>query len=237
MRRENRTQYSMVADIREMLTVKEKVRHTPGREESMNEKTEFATFAGGCFWCTEHAFLDIPGVLAVTSGYTGGYEDFPYYEDVCAGKTGHMEAARVEYDPAHVRYRDLLDVFWRSIDPTDSGGQFADRGSQYRTAIFYHTDEQRTEAEASRDEINASGRFHKPVVTSIEPARKFFPAEDYHQKYCLKNPEHFHSYHHGSGHQAGLASLWGESRAETNYGVAEPMDRRNIPRSHPAKKM
>lgn len=179
----------------------------------MNGESEFATFAGGCFWCTEHAFLDMPGVLEVISGYTGGHDDTPTYQDVCAGDTGHAEAVRVEYDPSRVEYRDLLDVFWRSIDPTDNGGQFADRGSQYRTAIFYHSDEQKAAAEASRDEINASGRFGKPVAAAIEPARKFFPAEDYHQKYCLKNPTQFRSYHLGSGRHAGLASMWDDSRA------------------------
>ena len=184
----------------------------------MSGESEFATFAGGCFWCTEHAFLDVPGVLEVISGYTGGHDDTPTYEDVCTGETGHAEAVRVEYDPSRVEYRDLLDVFWRSIDPTDSGGQFADRGSQYQTAIFYHTDEQKAEAEASRDGINASGRFGKPVATVIEPARKFFPAEDYHQRYCLKNPMHFRNYHYGSGRRAGLAAMWDDSRAGNGSG-------------------
>lgn len=174
----------------------------------MSKDSEFATFAGGCFWCTEHAFLDMPGVLSVTSGYTGGDLDDPSYQDVCAGDTGHAEAVRVEFDPAKITYRDLLDAFWRSIDPTDDGGQFADRGSQYRSAIFYHSDEQKAEAEASREEINASGRFTRPVATVIESIKKFFPAEDYHQKYCLKNPLQFRSYHHGSGRAAGLGRLW-----------------------------
>lgn len=176
----------------------------------MESKREFATFAGGCFWCTEHVFMDMPGVLAVTSGYTGGQENNPTYEDVCSGETGHAEAVRVEYDPSTVRYRDLLETFWRSIDPTDEGGQFADRGSQYRSGIFYHTDRQKAEAEDSRDEINASGRFRKPVATEIEPARDFFPAEDYHQKYCLNNPARFRSYHYGSGKGAALSRLWEE---------------------------
>lgn len=174
----------------------------------MSNDTEYATFAGGCFWCTEHAFLDMPGVVSITSGYTGGDMDDPGYRDVCEGDTGHAEAVRVEFDPAKITYRDLLDVFWRSIDPTDDGGQFADRGSQYRSAIFYHSDEQKAEAEASREEINASGRFLKPVATVIEPIQKFFPAEEYHQKYCLKNPLQFRSYHHGSGKAAALDRLW-----------------------------
>lgn len=179
----------------------------------MSGASEFATFAGGCFWCMEHTFLEIPGVLAVTSGYIGGHVDTPAYEDVCSGKSGHAEAVRVEYDPLRVTYRDLLDVFWRSIDPTDDGGQFADRGSQYRTAIFYHTEEQKAEAETSRDGIDASGLFRKPVATAIEPVQKFFPAEDYHQKYCLKNPLRFRSYHYGSGRHTGLAAMWGNSRS------------------------
>ncbi|MCC8194387.1 MAG: peptide-methionine (S)-S-oxide reductase MsrA [Deltaproteobacteria bacterium] len=179
----------------------------------MHTESEFATFAGGCFWCTEHAFLEMPGVLSVTSGYTGGDYDNPTYEDVCAGHTGHAEAVRIKFDPAKVAYRDLLDTFWRSIDPTDEGGQFADRGSQYRSVIFYHSADQKKEAEASRDAINASGRFPKPVATAIEPAGKFFPAEDYHQKYCLRNPTHFRSYHHGSGKADSLDRMWRDPEA------------------------
>lgn len=176
----------------------------------MSDNTQFATFAGGCFWCTEHAFLDRAGILSIVSGYTGGDADDPTYHDVCEGDTGHAEAVRIEFDPAGITYPELLDTFWRSIDPTDEGGQFADRGDQYRSVIFYHSEEQKREAEASRDALNASGRFKKPVATAIEPAPKFYPAEEYHQKYCLKNPLHFRNYHNGSGRAACLANWWKE---------------------------
>lgn len=180
----------------------------------MSAEHKFATFAGGCFWCTESSFLNMPGVIAVTNGYTGGDWENPTYEDVCSGETGHAEAVRVTYDPDRVAYRDLLDVFWRSIDPTDGSGQFADRGSQYRTVIFYHSEAQKAEAEASRDALNASGRFRAPVATTVEPAQAFFPAEEYHQQFCLKNPSRFRSYHHGSGKHAALASLWNDARKQ-----------------------
>lgn len=176
----------------------------------MSNNTQYATFAGGCFWCTEHAFMDRAGVLSVTSGYTGGDVDDPTYHDVCEGDTGHAEAVRVEFDPAGITYPELLDIFWRSIDPTDEGGQFADRGDQYRSVIFYHSEEQRREAEASRNAINVSGRLKKTVATAIEPAPKFYPAEEYHQKYCRKNPLHFRMYHNGSGRAACLANWWKE---------------------------
>ena len=178
----------------------------------MSTDTQYATFAGGCFWCTEHAFMERPGVISVTSGYTGGDTDDPTYREVCEGDTGHAEAVRIEYDPSTTSYAELLDIFWRSIDPTDENGQFADRGDQYRSAIFYHSDEQKREAEASRDAINASGRFKNPVATHIEPARVFYPAEAYHQQYCVKNPVQFRMYHHGSGKSAALAGLWDDEK-------------------------
>lgn len=170
---------------------------------------EHATFAGGCFWCLESAFAGIPGVVSVTSGYTGGETENPTYEEVCGGETGHAEAVRVDFDPRRVSYAHLVDVFWRNIDPTDAGGQFADRGSQYRSAIFYHSEAQKAAAEASRDALNASGRFTEPVATKLEPAGDFFPAEDYHQEFYRKNPLHYRNYHQGSGRPACLLRIWG----------------------------
>ncbi len=174
----------------------------------MDGETHEATFAGGCFWCLEHAFMNKTGVVSVVSGYTGGHVPDPTYEDVCSGETGHAEAVRITYDPGRVSYRELLDIFWRNIDPTDGGGQFADRGSQYRGAIFYHTGEQKAEAEASRDGLAATGWFTRPIAVTIEPATDFYPAEDYHQQFCLKNPMRYGSYHQGSGRPAQLARIW-----------------------------
>lgn len=174
--------------------------------------TAFAVFAGGCFWCLEHAFLELPGVVAVTSGYTGGDIPDPTYEDVCAGITGHAEAVRIEYDPDAVSFKALLDVFWRNIDPTDAGGQFADRGSQYRSVVYYADEEQRSEAEASRDALAAAGMFTAPVATTVEPLAEFYPAEGYHQQYCVKNPIRYRMYAEGSGRNARLAKLWPDSK-------------------------
>ena len=142
-----------------------------------------ATFAGGCFWCMEPPFEKLPGVAGAISGYTGGTAGSPTYKEVCAGGTGHAEAVQVHYDPKRISYRELLEVFWRNIDPTDDRGQSADRGAQYRSAVFYHTQEQKREAEVSRARLAASGRFDQPIVTPIEPAGPFYPAEDYHQDY------------------------------------------------------
>ncbi len=169
-----------------------------------------ATFAGGCFWCSEADFEKLPGVVEVISGYTGGRVPNPTYEEVSAGRTGHVEAVQVLYDPQKVTYRDLLEVFWRHIDPTDAGGQFADRGSQYRTAVFYHDEEQRRLAEESKKALAASGRFRRPIVTEILPAKEFYPAEDYHQDYFRKNPLHYGMYREGSGRNAFIRKLWGE---------------------------
>jgi peptide methionine sulfoxide reductase msrA/msrB len=167
-----------------------------------------ATFAGGCFWCTESDLEKIPGVEKVISGYTGGARENPTYEEVSAGGTGHLEAVQVHFDPARVSYEKLLDVFWRHIDPTDPGGQFVDRGSQYRSAIFYHDEEQKRAAERSREELNKSGRFAKPVVTEILSFQRFYPAEDYHQDYYKKNPLRYQYYRHGSGRDQFLKKAW-----------------------------
>jgi len=147
------------------------------------ESLEVATFAGGCFWCMEAAFEASDGVAEVISGYTGGEKEDPSYEEVSSGATGHYEAIQVYYDPSKITYEDLLAMFWRNIDPTDSGGQFVDRGSQYKTAIFYHNETQKELAEKSKENLEKSGKFDKPVVTEILPFSVFYKAEDYHQNY------------------------------------------------------
>ncbi len=177
-----------------------------------------ATFAGGCFWCTEAAFEQLDGVYEVISGYTGGSEQDPTYEQVSSGTTGHAEAVQVSYDPLRIGYDELLDLYWRQIDPTDAGGQFVDRGAQYRTVVFYHDDEQRAMAEASRDALAESGRFDAPIVTDIVAAGPFYRAEEYHQDFYKKAPERYESYRAGSGHDPFLESIWGEETGETEAG-------------------
>lgn len=166
-----------------------------------------AIFAGGCFWCMEPAFRDLDGVTEVVSGYTGGSGADPTYGDYAA--KGHVEAVKVTYDPARVRYADLLDIFWRQIDPTDPGGQFADRGPHYRTAIFYADGEQRREAEASKRALAASGKFPNPIATEILPASRFYRAEEYHQDYKRKNPACYLRYRTGSGRDRFIKEHWG----------------------------
>jgi peptide methionine sulfoxide reductase msrA/msrB len=173
-----------------------------------------ATFAGGCFWCMVPPFEKIDGVLSVVSGYTGGKKENPTYKEVSAGGTGHLESIQVTFDPARVTYERLLDVFWHQIDPTDAAGQFVDRGSQYRSAIFYHTEEQKRLAEASRAKLAASHRFPKPIVTEILPAGTFWPAEDYHQDYWKKNPVRYKYYRWGSGRDEFLDRTWGKERSD-----------------------
>ncbi|MGB5064772.1 MAG: peptide-methionine (S)-S-oxide reductase MsrA, partial [Candidatus Competibacter sp.] len=168
-----------------------------------------ATFAGGCFWCMEPPFEPLPGVISVTSGYTGGHKANPTYEEVSAGGTGHAEAVEIVYDPARISYTQLLDIFWRNIDLLDAGGQFCDRGQQYRPAIFYHDDEQKRLAEESKQALEQSGRFQKPVVVAIEPASTFYPAEDYHQDYYRKNPVRYKFYRYSCGRDQRLETLWG----------------------------
>jgi methionine-S-sulfoxide reductase len=167
-----------------------------------------ATFAGGCFWCMEAPFEELDGVIAVTAGYTGGDEAHPTYHEVASGLTGHVEAVQIDYDKRKVTYRELLDVFWRQIDPTDDGGQFADRGSQYRTVIFYHDEEQKRLAESSKKKLTASGRFKKPIVTRILPARPFYDAEAYHQNYYRTNSDHYNLYKSASGRTGFQKSNW-----------------------------
>jgi peptide methionine sulfoxide reductase msrA/msrB len=182
---------------------------TAGDSGAVQGATALATFAGGCFWCMEHPFEELPGVTEVVSGYAGGAEENPTYAQVSAGATGHAEAIQVRYDPSKITYDELLDVFWRQIDPTDGGGQFADRGRQYRTAIFYYDDTQRRLAEASKEALGRSGRYDRPLVTEVAPATKFYPAEDYHQDYSSKNPLRYKFYRHGSGRDQYLDKVWG----------------------------
>jgi peptide methionine sulfoxide reductase msrA/msrB len=182
--------------------------------EAVPDHAARATFAGGCFWCMEAAFEPLDGVSTVTSGYTGGAEEAPTYEQVSTGTTGHAEAVEVSYDPERIGYDELLEVFWRHIDPTDAGGQFADRGPQYRTAIFYHGEEQRAQAEASRDALAESGRFDAPIVTDIVEAGPFHRAEEYHQDYYQENPGCYESYHWNSGRGPYLQRVWGDETVE-----------------------
>jgi peptide methionine sulfoxide reductase msrA/msrB len=169
-----------------------------------------AIFAGGCFWCMEPPFEDLDGVLAVVSGYIGGHLENPTYQEVCSGTTGHAEAVEITYDPGLIGYEQLLEVFWRNIDPTDAGGQFVDRGSQYRTGIFYLDAEQQRLAEASKQAFAASGRFKGPIVTEIVPASTFYRAEDYHQGYHRECPLRYKSYRGHSGRDPFLKGVWGE---------------------------
>ncbi|MDN5836722.1 MAG: peptide-methionine (S)-S-oxide reductase MsrA [Nitrosospira sp.] len=171
-----------------------------------------ATFAGGCFWCTEADFDKVPGVLSTTSGYIGGTTINPTYQQVSGGKTGHIEAVQVRFDPAKTDFAKLLTAFWPTIDPLTPNRQFCDAGSQYRSAIFYHDADQQRQAEASKADLAASGRFTQPIVTEILPATEFYPAEEYHQDYYVKNPIRYSYYRSNCGRDARLAEVWGVSR-------------------------
>ena len=184
--------------------------HNNGKEGvSMETSYELATFAGGCFWCMVKPFDQWEGVKRVVSGYTGGHKENPTYEEVCSHTTGHLEAVQITFDPKVISYSTLLDIFWRQIDPTDPGGQFYDRGESYKTAIFYHNEEQRVLAEASKAALERSGRFDKPIATEIRPAGPFYPAEEYHQDFYKKNPEHYNRYSRASGREAFKQRVWG----------------------------
>lgn len=167
-----------------------------------------ATFAGGCFWCMEPPFDKLDGVASTTSGYIGGSVDKPTYKQVSSGKTGHAEALQVKFDPSKVSYQKLLEVFWRNVDPTDAGGQFCDRGNQYRTGIFYHSEEQKKLAQRSKQHLEE--KYKLRVVTEIEPAGTFYPAEDYHQNYYQRNPIRYKYYRYSCGRDKRLEELWGE---------------------------
>jgi len=173
------------------------------------ELFEKATFAGGCFWCMQPPYDKLKGVVSTAVGYTGGTKPNPTYEEVCSGTTGHAEAVEITYDPAQLNYSQLLDAFWKNIDPTTQNQQFADMGTQYRTAIFYHNEEQKRLAIASKEKWEKSGRFNGPIVTEIVPASEFYPAEEHHQKYYKKCPIPYQLYKSGSGREGYLKKLWG----------------------------
>ena len=179
---------------------------TPGAEAT----SAVAVFAGGCFWCTESDFDKVPGVLSTTSGYIGGHVENPTYEEVSYGATGHTEAVQVRYDPGKVSYAQLLEVFWPTIDPVTANAQFCDKGSQYRSAIFYGNPEEQRLAEASKAALDQSGKLPGPVVTEIAPASTFYPAEEYHQDYHTKNPIRYTYYRNGCGRDDRLEQLWGK---------------------------
>ena len=173
-------------------------------------KTEKATFGGGCFWCMEPPYDKLPGVISTTSGYMGGKNANPTYEQVSSGSTGHVEVVQVTYDPAKVSYEKLLEVFWVNVDPTVKDRQFCDTGTQYRTVIFYNSEAQRKAAEASKAAVEKSKPFKDPLVTPIEMAGPFYAAEEYHQDYYTKNPTRYKFYRTGCGRDARLKSLWGD---------------------------
>lgn len=173
-----------------------------------------ATFAGGCFWCMEPPYDKLDGVISTTSGYTGGTKAHPTYEEVSAGLTGHAEAVEVLYDPRKVAYADLLEVFWRNIDPTTDDRQFCDKGRQYRTAIYYHNEEQGSLAEQSKQAVEQSKNFHGPILTEITAATAFYPAEEYHQDFYVKNPFRYKFYRYSCGRDQRLEDLWGPMEAK-----------------------
>ncbi|ABN54186.1 MAG TPA: peptide-methionine (S)-S-oxide reductase [Hungateiclostridium thermocellum] len=184
---------------------------------------KLAAFAGGCFWCMVPPFKELEGVCEVIAGYTGGHVENPTYEQVCSGKTGHYEAVQITYDPETIQYEKLLDVFWSQIDPTDPEGQFADKGPQYQTAIFYYDEEQKVLAEESKKRLESEGYFDKPIVTKIIKASAFYPAEEYHQDYYLKNPEHYKRYKTGSGREAYIQKVCGIRAMNKNNSKTNDM--------------
>ncbi len=175
-------------------------------------KTEMAVFAGGCFWCMEHPYEDLPGISKVISGYTGGKKKNPTYKEVASGSTSHVEAVEVHYDPEKISYNDLLEIFWRNINPTDAGGQFVDRGKQYTTGIFYTSEQQKQVAEQSKKRLEDSNRFSKKIITKIVQAGRFYPAEEYHQDFFKKNYIRYKVYRAGSGRDEFITRVWGEDK-------------------------
>lgn len=188
------------------------VHRDPHQQRGFSTEHRDAVFAGGCFWCLEEAMEKVPGVVVAVSGYTGGTLKNPSYEQVSSGGTGHLEAVWVTYHPRKVTYEQLVDAFWHNIDPTDGGGQFCDRGEQYRAAIFVATPEQRAIAEQSKRAIEASGRLKQPVVTTIQNASTFYEAEDYHQDYYKNNPVRYRFYKFSCGRAQRLESIWGSTK-------------------------
>jgi peptide-methionine (S)-S-oxide reductase len=189
-----------------------------GNVLAADDKHEIATFAGGCFWCVESDFDHVPGVVRTISGYTGGTLENPTYKDVTAGGTGHREAVQIYFDPMKVSYAELLEIFWRSVDPTDAGGQFCDRGVSYETAIFANSPEQAQLARTSKRRLQDSGVLKQPIVTKVETADAFYPAEDYHQDYYKKNPLRYQYYRFSCGRDKRIADLWGD---EAHKGIGE----------------
>lgn len=187
-------------------------------------ETQKATFAGGCFWCMQPEFEKLDGVVKVVAGYIGGTGNNPTYEDYA--QKGHVEAVQITFDPSKISYSQLLDVVWRQIDPTDAGGQFVDRGPQYRSAIFYHDEEQKTLAEKSKEALAKSGRFDEPLVTEIIKASAFYEAEDYHQDYSKENPIRYKFYRYNSGRDRYLTKIWGadRNREKTSSNTSENID-------------
>jgi peptide methionine sulfoxide reductase msrA/msrB len=205
-----------------LMTIVVWITNTQSRDELINleidpENLEVATFAGGCFWCVESAFESREGVVEAISGYSGGDIENPTYGQVSSGQTGHLEAVQVFYDSEEVSFEELLEVFWRSIDPTDDGGQFADRGPQYRTAIFYHDEGQRLSAEKSKKELESSGIFDKAIMTEIRPFEAFYKAEDYHQDYYKKNVLGYNSYKRLSGREGFIEETWKDIDGQPSY--------------------
>ena len=170
-----------------------------------------AIFAGGCFWCEETAFEGVPGVVSVTSGFTGGQKKNPTYDEVSSGSTGHAESVEVVFDPAKISYEKLLEIFWHNVDPFDGGGQFCDRGTQYRSAIFYSDETQRQAAEESKRKLEEQPQFKGKIATQTVPASTFYPAEEYHQDFYKKNPVRYKQYRLGCGRDARLKQIWGEA--------------------------
>jgi methionine-S-sulfoxide reductase len=179
-------------------------------QNSSSSETRTAVFAGGCFWCIQPAFDKAKGVIKTVVGYCGGTEPNPTYELVSSEKTGYRESIQIMYDPTKISYDQLLDIYWRQIDPTQADGQFTDIGPTYRAAIFYGNDDEKKNAEASKEKLARSGKFKKPIVTEILPAMKFYPAEAHHQKYYQQNPEHFEAFEQGSGRMSFKKKAWGE---------------------------
>jgi methionine-S-sulfoxide reductase len=178
-------------------------------QNSSPSQTRTAVFAGGCFWCIQPAFDKAPGVIKTVVGYSGGTEPNPTYKLVTSEKTKYRESIEITYDPAKTSYEQLLDIYWRQIDPTQSDGQFTDIGPSYRAAIFYGNAEEKKIAETSKEKLARSGKFKKPIVTEVLPSMKFWPAEDYHQKYYRENPEHFEAFEEGSGRVSFKKDKWG----------------------------
>ncbi len=180
----------------------------PVAQTAQAASADTATFAGGCFWCVEAPFEKVDGVVTVTSGYSGGAEADPTYEQVSSGSTGHTETVQIIFDPSVISYSELLDIYWRNVDPTDAGGSFYDRGSQYRPAIFYHNEQQKQQAEESKQQVGQSGIFDKPIVTEVTGFDSFYPAEEYHQDFYKKDPQRYNSYRKGSGRDKFIDQHW-----------------------------